>query len=283
MSIKKLQEQWDTLGRIDPLWATLSRPDKKGNKWDHKEFFGTGEQELNEIIQYLKSLAVTLKRKRTLDFGCGIGRVTRAMGTYYDEVHGVDIAPSMIALAKKHNRQVKNCTFHLNKVSNLRLFPSKSFDFVYSSRTLQHMKPRYAKEYIREFLRILVPGGVLVFQLPSEYDASKINEHSSEALSQKVKQFLKTNWQLSKDRIKSVTPSHLLPLFRARYSFYRTLYKTVPLKKGFLIESYIKMYGIERKVVEELIKESGGCVLDVKEDQAGGPGWTSFRYCAVRK
>ena len=33
---------------------------------------------------------------------------------------------------------------------------------------LQHMKPEFAKAYLREFARILKPNGVLVFQLPSE-------------------------------------------------------------------------------------------------------------------
>ncbi|MGB2888943.1 MAG: class I SAM-dependent methyltransferase, partial [Candidatus Acidiferrales bacterium] len=42
------------------------------------------------------------------------------------------------------------------------------FDFIYSSFTLQHMAPRYAKGYLREFMRVLAPGGVLVFNLPSE-------------------------------------------------------------------------------------------------------------------
>ncbi len=29
------------------------------------------------------------------------------------------------------------------------------------------MKPEYAKSYIKEFLRVLMPEGVLIFQLPS--------------------------------------------------------------------------------------------------------------------
>jgi SAM-dependent methyltransferase len=34
--------------------------------------------------------------------------------------------------------------------------------------TLQHMRPRYARRYISEFLRVLAPGGLLVFQYPSK-------------------------------------------------------------------------------------------------------------------
>ena len=30
------------------------------------------------------------------------------------------------------------------------------------------MRPRYARRYIREFLRVLAPGGLLLFQYPSK-------------------------------------------------------------------------------------------------------------------
>ena len=39
---------------------------------------------------------------------------------------------------------------------------------VYSNIVLQHIHPHYSKQYLKEFLRVLKPGGMLVFQLPSE-------------------------------------------------------------------------------------------------------------------
>ena len=45
-----------------------------------------------------------------------------------------------------------------------------AFDFVYSSLVLQHMKPEYSQNYIKEFLRILAPGGLVYFQLPAEQE-----------------------------------------------------------------------------------------------------------------
>jgi SAM-dependent methyltransferase len=41
-------------------------------------------------------------------------------------------------------------------------------DMILSWITLQHMRPRFAREYIREFLRVLAPGGLLLFQYPSK-------------------------------------------------------------------------------------------------------------------
>ena len=60
---------------------------------------------------------------------------------------------------------------YLNTRPDLSLFPGGQYDFVYSSLTLQHMKPRYSRRYIGEFVRVLAPGGLLVFQLHTTVSA----------------------------------------------------------------------------------------------------------------
>jgi len=40
-------------------------------------------------------------------------------------------------------------------------------DFVYSRLVLQHIHPRYVRQYLAEFVRVLRNDGVLVFQLPT--------------------------------------------------------------------------------------------------------------------
>jgi SAM-dependent methyltransferase len=74
----------------------------------------------------------------------------------------------MIAEANKYNRQGDRCRYVLNDRSNLAVFPDNSFDFIYSSIVLQHMRPEYSKAYMREMVRVLSPGGVVVFQLPAK-------------------------------------------------------------------------------------------------------------------
>ncbi|MFQ5410734.1 MAG: class I SAM-dependent methyltransferase [Phycisphaerae bacterium] len=41
-----------------------------------------------------------------------------------------------------------------------------AYDFVFSHIALQHMEPNYAAAYIREFARLLAPGGLTLFQIP---------------------------------------------------------------------------------------------------------------------
>lgn len=52
--------------------------------------------------------------KKALDFGCGMGRLTQALTKYFEEVYGIDIAPSMIKLTEKYNRYDNKCKFFLN-------------------------------------------------------------------------------------------------------------------------------------------------------------------------
>ena len=119
-------------------------------------------------MKRVAEVAPNLPMDRALDFGCGVGRVTRALAVYFKEVRGVDISETMVKLAQQYNQRFNNCSFYHNARTDLSLFPSKSFSFVYSSIVLQHIPPAYSKNYIREFIRILADGGLAVFQVPSE-------------------------------------------------------------------------------------------------------------------
>src|SRR6266550_3153932 len=96
MDVHDLQTTWDTQGRVDPLWAILSDPVKKGGR-----------------------------------------------------------------------RYAERCRYCVNATADLARFPTGHFDLVLSYLTLQHIPPRYTKQYIREFMRITRRGGIVCFQLPT--------------------------------------------------------------------------------------------------------------------
>ncbi len=148
MDINELQHSWNQFGEIDALWSILTRPDKTGNKWQADEFFKTGVEEIDAVIKHVESLGLNTARRKALDFGCGVGRLTQALANYFDEVEGVDIAPSMIERANKFNSHGDRCKYHLNETDDLKLFADNRFDFIYTNITLQHIAPRYSTNYI---------------------------------------------------------------------------------------------------------------------------------------
>lgn len=170
MDLTNLQKTWNSLAENDALWAVLSWEDKKDGKWNPEEFFEVGRGEVRYILSEVEKRQPLPSRQNALDFGCGVGRLTLALGEHFDHVHGVDIAPRMIAAAEqfKQGTSASNCTFHLNQQDDLRLFEDDSFDFVLTVIVLQHMEPRFTMNYIREFIRVLKPDGICVFQLPDE-------------------------------------------------------------------------------------------------------------------
>ncbi len=166
MDLFDTQRNWDRFGRTDPYWAILTVPGKENNRWNVERFFASGREEIGELIAYLDRIAPGLPRGEALDFGCGVGRLTQPLGELFAHAVGVDIAPSMIERARQFAANPR-CEFVLNSASDLRAFGDNRFDLVYSNITLQHIHPRYSTVYIREFVRVLRPGGVAVFQLPS--------------------------------------------------------------------------------------------------------------------
>jgi 2-polyprenyl-3-methyl-5-hydroxy-6-metoxy-1,4-benzoquinol methylase len=132
VDLDQLQQNWDRFGQIDPLWAILSSPDKINSNWNRAEFFQTGVDEINRVMQYVDSLGISVSMKRAVDFGCGVGRLTQALCRYFDECRGIDIAPSMIDLARKYNQFGDRCVYHFNQTDALPDFETSGWDFVLS-------------------------------------------------------------------------------------------------------------------------------------------------------
>jgi 2-polyprenyl-3-methyl-5-hydroxy-6-metoxy-1,4-benzoquinol methylase len=165
MNLTNWQANWEKLGKEDPFWAILTLPEKKGNKWGPEEFFETGMREISLVMSEVSDLGLSPTHGKALDFGCGVGRLSQALARTFQEVHGVDISSSMIKHANRFNRWPGKCMFHVNPRDDLSLFRDEQFDFVYSNIVLQHIEPRHATQYIREFFRVLKSGGVAVFQV----------------------------------------------------------------------------------------------------------------------
>lgn len=169
--VRDVHRYWESLARLDPLWAVLSDPTRKGRKWDLASFLETGRREVSTLFYLLEDLKIGVDRRRALDFGCGVGRVTQALAEHFDAVVGVDISETMIRLAGRLNRHGERVRYVLNQTGDLRVFPDADFSFVYTNIVLQHIPPPAAWNYLAEFWRVLAPGGRLIFQLPSHLKA----------------------------------------------------------------------------------------------------------------
>lgn len=167
MSLERHRQDWERLAEVDAMWAVLTAPGRKGGRWDVDEFLATGEAEVEQVLTAATSLGRPARRERALDFGCGVGRLTRALGQRFEQAVGVDISAGMVEQARRLNEGAPACEFRVNDAPDLGQFETDSFDLVYSSIVLQHLPSRADVErYVAEFVRVTRPDGLVAFGLP---------------------------------------------------------------------------------------------------------------------
>jgi len=170
VELRELGRNWETLARHDAFWSILTDPSKRRGGWGTDEFFQVGVREIDALLARCRALGRDPKGV-ALDFGCGVGRLTQALAPHFELVHGVDISPTMIEKARQLNRHGDRCRYIVNQTDKLGTMGDATVDLIYTNIVLQHIERHFMESYLREFLRILKPGALLVFQVPSRIRA----------------------------------------------------------------------------------------------------------------
>lgn len=157
--LKQLRQGWNIAAREDAMFNILTIPGKENGGWTLEEFMAHGREEIDKLEGKFSPSV------RALDFGCGIGRLTHALAEHFMYVDGVDISDEMIAIASEINQDPDRISFHVSG-EDLSLFKDDTFDFVYTMIVLQHCPPELSEVYVKEFVRVLKPGGIAMFNLP---------------------------------------------------------------------------------------------------------------------
>ncbi len=101
---------------------------------------------------------------RVLDVGCGPGGWVQEMAFAYPdkEIVGIDISQQMIGYARAQAKVqgLENARFLVMDATQPLDFPDGSFDLV-NARTLAFLPPRVWPALMREYFRVLRPGGVI--------------------------------------------------------------------------------------------------------------------------
>jgi ubiquinone/menaquinone biosynthesis C-methylase UbiE len=131
-------------------------------------FRGTADVMRRQIIppisEYVRATGGA-ERMRVLDVGCGTGRTLHQLSRAHPQLrlHGADLSPAYIKLARKRLAKVEEVTL---AVENGEALPwaDATFDVV-TSVYMFHELPRNARRnVVREMRRVLRPGGLVVIE-----------------------------------------------------------------------------------------------------------------------
>lgn len=238
--MSKFEQQkklWDYNADKNAKWAISSHTEKLNEEWNTEDFYAEGEAVISQIMQKVESLT-ELNKELALDFGCGIGRLSKHLGPFFNEVYGIDISESMIQQAKLENH-AENIQFLVSESTNLEALGSKKFDFIISLIVIQHIPPPLAIKQLEVLFHKLASGGICVIQIPE------------------------VRIPTVKNRIRKYIPEKV---FRLKHQLLRP---EVP---------YITMYGLDRSLIKDLSAKNSIEILHIESDRLAGGDWESYTY-----
>jgi 2-polyprenyl-3-methyl-5-hydroxy-6-metoxy-1,4-benzoquinol methylase len=157
--------RWTTLGSRDPYWAVCVDDRYRTNRLteeDRRDFFASGEQEVAQTLDAIGHVrSGPFSPQRTLDFGCGVGRLTLPLARLSAHVVGVDISEPMLVEARRNaeTQGLPNAEF-LQTDAFLAQPDTPSFDFIHSYIVFQHIPPATGIRITQSLLQRLRPGGI---------------------------------------------------------------------------------------------------------------------------
>lgn len=117
------------------------------------------DHELPEILSILPSI----KTKKVLELGAGIGRFTRMLAQKAENVIAVDFIEKFIQKNRELNSDLNNIQFITGDVTKL-TFESNSFHTIFSNWLLMYLKDQEVLDLIEKSLYYLEEGGYLFFR-----------------------------------------------------------------------------------------------------------------------
>jgi SAM-dependent methyltransferase len=166
-----VQGTWKYLGETEPYWSVwTSNEFQQSNIHNLKDvFYDSGRKDIENFLRTLKRNEIDYTVfKSCLDYGCGLGRITRWLSEKFEKIFGYDISESHLKIAEKFLGQIEANNIrlrhmeHINDIINL-----PKVDCIYSLVTLQHNPPPIISLIVREFIKSLNSGGIAFFQVPT--------------------------------------------------------------------------------------------------------------------
>ena len=143
--MRDTDKDWTTIAETDPYWGVLSVEDFRGEELSdgaRQIFFDSGKAFVENTFAFIRRhIDAGFAPARSLDFGCGVGRLLIPIAAHSTEAIGLDIAPRMREIAEANLRSVGVRNARVLASDDLLSQAEGEFDFVNSFIVLQHIPP----------------------------------------------------------------------------------------------------------------------------------------------
>src|ERR1035438_2308711 len=162
MTELKSNAEWKQWGKDDPLFGVAAWVGKEkdgASPWTEDEFYALGESDWRDFLGHWQHYGVS--KQSCLEIGCGAGRITKQLASYFDRVYAVDISSEMISCAQ---RAVKGGNVEFSVIDGLHLPQGDgSVKAIFTTIVLQHLDNKeIGFSYFREFYRVLAADGTIM-------------------------------------------------------------------------------------------------------------------------
>ncbi len=141
-------------------------------------------------IDYFQEKRVVVNK--VLDAGCGSGYGSKELSKHFPKIIGIDVSEEAVNYSLRNYSDPK-IEFRVMDLHNLD-FIDASFDAVINFEVIEHLDRQ--EDVIRDFKRILKPGGYLIISTPYNHgNASKNPYHPNELNLDQFKELVLTSFK----------------------------------------------------------------------------------------
>lgn len=143
---------WTQMASDEPYFSVLTDPSFLRSQMTQEaleRFWASGWPDIRWQLDVLEAHYGAFAPAAALDFGCGVGRLTRVMAQIAGTAYGVDVAPAMLDIAR---RDAPANAIYTDVI------PDVELDWVNSLIVFQHIDPRRGVAIIDQLVSRLRSG-----------------------------------------------------------------------------------------------------------------------------
>ena len=149
--------------------------------WQKKENVHEYYSNSDRVLRNLTRI-MDISGKKVLEIGAGTGRDSLNLVEYKAEVYQLDYAFNALKLMKEVVAETGLNAYLIGGDAFQLPFPDGSFDVVFHQGLLEHFREPKATNLLKENVRVLKPGGLLLVDVPQRYHIYTVMKHTLIAL-----------------------------------------------------------------------------------------------------